>query len=96
MRGDSAQLATAVGLRDNIFAVPVSDTRPYVQELQLQIQRAMSGERRLLIAFEMSMFARELAKEGFRQEHPEWTDQRVTRERLRLALLPASLPARLQ
>ena len=56
----------------------------------------MSGERRLLIAFEMSMFVRKLATEGIRREHAEWTEQRVTRELLRLAVLPASLPARLR
>lgn len=34
----------------------------------------MSGEQRILLAFEMSLFARELAKEGIRWEHPEWPE----------------------
>jgi hypothetical protein len=38
-----------------------SDTRPAAPVLQLRIQSAMSGEQRLLLAFEMSLFARELA-----------------------------------
>ena len=46
----------------NILAVPISDTRPSAQALQLQIQRAMSGEQRLLLAREMSLFGRELAR----------------------------------
>ena len=55
----------------------------------------MPGEQRLLMALEMSLFARELAKERIRREHPEWPETRVARELLRLAFLPAPLPARL-
>jgi hypothetical protein len=57
--------------------------------------RAMSGEQRLLLAFEMSLFARELAKEGIRREHPEWPEARIARELLRLAFFPAALPSRI-
>jgi len=53
----------------------------------------MSGEQRLLLAFEMSLFARELAKEGIRREHPEWPEARVARELHRLAFFPALLPS---
>lgn len=56
----------------------------------------MSGEQRLLLAFEMSLFARELAREGIRRDHPEWTEAQVARELLRLAFLPAPLPAGLR
>jgi len=82
-------------VRDNIFVVPITDTSPVAREKQLQIQRGMSGEQRLLLAFEMSLFARELAREGIRREHPEWDEAHVARELLRLAFLPAPLPARL-
>jgi len=75
--------------------VGVTDTSPSAQALQLQIQRAMPGEQRLLMALEMSLFARELAKERIRQEHSEWSETQVARELLRLAFLAASLPARL-
>ena len=71
----------------------MSDTSPAAQALQLQIQSAMSGERRLLLSFEMSLFARGLAQEGIRRDHPEWTEAQVARELLRLAFLPAPLPA---
>src|SRR5438034_1006947 len=40
----------------------------------------MSGEQRFLMALEMSLFARELAKERIRAEHPEWTHSRVALE----------------
>ena len=70
----------------------MSDTSPAAAALQLRIQSAMSGEQRLLLAFEMSMFARELATDGIRRDHPEWTETQVARELLRLAFLPAPLP----
>ena len=38
---------------------------------------AVSGEQRIMLAFEMSLFARELAKEGIRREHPEWQEAQV-------------------
>jgi hypothetical protein len=56
----------------------------------------MSGEQRFLMALEMSLFARELAKARIRQEHPEWPEASVARELLRLAFLPEPLPARLR
>jgi hypothetical protein len=52
----------------------------------------MSGEQRLLLAFEMSMLARDLSRERIRQEHPDWPETQVARELLRLAFFPAPLP----
>jgi hypothetical protein len=74
----------------------MSDTSPAARALQFQIQSAMSGEQRLLLAFEMSLFAQELAREGIRRDHPAWTEAQVARELLRLAFLPAPLPAGLR
>ena len=71
----------------------MTDTSPQAQAIQLQILRAMPGEQRLLMALEMSLFARELAKERIRREHPEWPEKRVTRELIRLAFLPARMSA---
>jgi hypothetical protein len=76
--------------------VPLTDTSFAAQEIQLRIQRGMSGEQRLLLAFEMSLFARDLAREGIRRDHPEWVDEQISRELLRLAFLPMNLPARLR
>ena len=74
----------------------ISDTSPAAEALHLKIQSSMSGEQRLLLAFEMSMFARELATAGIRRDHPEWTEAQVARYLLRLAFLPEPLPARLR
>ena len=79
-----------------MLVVPITDTSPSVLALQLQIQRAMPGEQRLLIALEMSLFARELAKERIRREYPEWSDTQVARELIRLSFLPAPVPMRLR
>ena len=73
--------------------MPLIDTSPAAQAVQIEILRAMSGEQRLLLAFEMSLFARELTREGIRREHPEWPEARVARELLRLAFFPAPLPS---
>lgn len=56
----------------------------------------MTGEQRLLIALEMSVFVRELQEARIRQEHPEWPDPEVARELLRLAFQQGLVPARLR
>lgn len=77
----------------NIRVMSITDTSPEAQAVQLRIQRAMSGEQRLLLALEMSLLTRELAKARIRHEHPEWPEAEVTRELLRLAFLPGPIPA---
>jgi hypothetical protein len=64
--------------------------------MQLQILRSMNGGQRAKLAFEMSVFARDLAKAGIRTDHPDWTDAQVARELLRLAFFPKPLPTELQ
>jgi hypothetical protein len=56
----------------------------------------MSGERRLLLAFEMSLFARELLRARLEQEHPDWPERQVRLELIRLAFFPAAMPAQLR
>ncbi|HME35449.1 MAG TPA: hypothetical protein VKF84_09435 [Candidatus Sulfotelmatobacter sp.] len=72
--------------------MPITDTSPAARAVQLRIERATTGEQRLLMALEMSLFARDLAEAGIRHEHAGWTDAQVARELLRLAFLPDSLP----
>ncbi len=78
--------------RANIFGMTMSDTSPEARAKQDEILRAMSGEQRMELAYEMSMFARDLAREGIRRDHPEWTEAQIKRELLRLAFLPEPLP----
>ena len=72
--------------------MPLTDTSHKAQAVQVEIQRSMSGEQRLRLAFEMSQFARELSRERIRREHPDWLETQLDRELLRLAFLPAPLP----
>ena len=72
--------------------MPIRDTTLEAQGVQDAIHRAMTGEQRVLLAFEMSMFARELARAGIQQQHPDWPEDRVARELVRLAFLPKPLP----
>jgi len=64
--------------------------------MQLAIHRSMSGEQRLLLAYEMSMFGRELNRLRLLREHPDWNDACIARELLRLAFFPQPLPPGLQ
>ena len=72
--------------------MPISDTSPAARAVRFELDRATTGEQRLLMALEMSLFARDLAEAGIRNEHAGWTDAQVARELLRLAFLPDSLP----
>ena len=76
--------------------MPISDTTPEAQAVQDEILRKMTGKQRLLLAFEMTMFARDLARARIRKDHPDWPETRVTRELLRLAFLPEPLPLALR
>jgi hypothetical protein len=71
----------------------LTDTSPEAREIQLSVYRKMSGAQRVLLAFEMSGFARDLSRARVRQSHPEWDASQVTREILRLAFFPQPLPA---
>jgi hypothetical protein len=96
--GPASQRRAIVQLdsRANIFGMAMTDTSPEARAKQDEILRAMSGEQRITLAYEMSMFARDLAREGIRRDHPEWTEAQIARELLRLAFLPAPLPAGLR
>lgn len=59
---------------------------------QVEIYRDMTGEERMMIVFEMSMREKESTKKKIRKEHPEWNEQQVSRELLRLEFLPNPLP----
>ena len=72
--------------------MPTSDTTPEAQALQDEILCALTGEQRVLLAFDMSLFAREFARAGIQREHPDWPENRVARELIRLAFLPKPLP----
>lgn len=59
----------------------------------LRMQRSLTGEQRLLKALEMSLLVKEMMKVGIQRDHPDWNEEEVERELLRLAFLPNPLPA---
>ncbi len=81
------------GTHANIGVVAVTDTSPEARARQDEILRAMTGEQRMELAYEMSMFVREIMKEGIRSDHPDWTEAQIKRELLRRAFFPKPLPA---
>jgi hypothetical protein len=74
------------------FPMRSGDTSSAARTVQLKIEQATSGEERLLMAFEMSLFVRDLAAAGIRHDHPDWSDAEVKRELIRFAFLPDPLP----
>jgi hypothetical protein len=76
--------------------VSIRDTSRAAHDVQLQILRTMTGEERLSLAFEMSLFARELARAGIRHEHPDCDESRGAQDLLRFAFQPDPLPERLR
>jgi len=73
--------------------VPISDTKPEIAEMQIQLFRSMTGGQRVLMGMEMSLLSREFTKAGIRREHPDWSEREVILELLRLAFFPKPLPA---
>jgi hypothetical protein len=70
----------------------MNESTDHADRLQLDIQRRMSPEQRLRLAFEMSDLARELSRARIRQQHPDWNDEQVTRELVRAAFSPHPSP----
>ena len=53
---------------------------------QVQIYRAMTGERRLQLAEQLYRTARKLKLAGLRAQHPDWTEEQVAAEARRIFL----------
>ena len=69
------------------------DTSPEIEAMQSQIHERMSGEQRLLMALEISYFAHELAKQGLRDAHPDWSEDKIRREFLLSLFPPGTAPS---
>jgi len=72
------------------------DTSINAAEIQLDVQRRLTGEQRLRVAFEMSMLARDLLLARLKQQFPEWSEDELKREVLRCTLAPDPVPPPLQ
>lgn len=63
--------------------MPLSDTTPDAEAVQLAAYRRLSPEQKLTLAMRASEAARDLALAGIRREHPDWPESELKREFLR-------------
>ena len=73
--------------------MPISDTSPEIEAMQLEIRRRMTAGQRLQVAFELSDTSHALRKAGIQRMHPDWPERQVVLELLRLAFFPQPLPS---
>jgi Flp pilus assembly protein CpaB len=64
----------------------VRDTAAAARRVQIEALRRLDGPTRLQMALRMSDDSRQVTLAGIRHRHPEWTDDDVHRELLRLLL----------
>ena len=74
----------------------MTDTTRAAAAIQTKVLQGLGGSKRLTLAFEMSLFAREIALTRLRMQNPEWSDRELNLELLRQVYpslcLPLSLP----
>jgi hypothetical protein len=58
----------------------------------LLVQSFMTGEQKLLLALEMSLFDRDIRKQKLRREHPEWSELEVMHQIMRQAFRSEPVP----
>ena len=73
--------------------MPISDTHPKIQEMHDRMIMAMSEEKRLRLALDACELSRALARAGIRSRHPDWSEEQIEREFLRILFLPDPLPS---
>ena len=61
-----------------------SDTHPKIAEMRREMFRRMTKEQRLQMAIEMSESMRNVALDGVRLRHPDFTPEEQKRELLRV------------
>ena len=74
----------------------VTDTCPAAQAIQVKVQRSLPGAKRLMIALEMSLAARELSLVRLRRQHPEWSDAELKCELLSYEFAANNRPSALR
>ena len=74
----------------------MSDTSHDAARIQIDVQRRLTGEQRLRVAFEMSMLARDLLLARLRHQYPDWSEKELKHEILRCTLAPDPVPPPLQ
>lgn len=70
-----------------------TDTSPEAARIQAEVWRRMTPARRLEIAFELSAFVRELARQRIARRHPDWGEAEL-RDALIWELYGIRVPSR--
>src|SRR5437588_5125605 len=79
------RIGSAGGRFMNLDPVPADTTREAWQ-VQMEVLRRMSPNRRLELAFQMTNSLREVVASGVRSRHPEYSDDQVRLAVIRLTL----------
>ena len=74
----------------------MTDTTRAAAAIQVRVLKGLSDSKRLAMALEMSLFARELALTRLGRQHPEWSDRELNLELLRQVYPPLSHPLSLR
>jgi hypothetical protein len=74
----------------------MTDTTRAAAAIQTRVLRGLGGSRRLTMALEMSLFARELALTRLERQHPEWSGRELNLELLRQVYPSLSPPLSLR
>lgn len=72
--------------------MPPLDTAPEAEAVQIAVYRRLTDGQRLSLTIKGSVFARDLALAGLRQQHPGWTESDAKREFLRRQFPPDQIP----
>jgi hypothetical protein len=64
--------------------MPARDTSLRAAAIQCELHTKLGPEGRFQLAMRMTELAREFAKAGIRNRHPEYTDEQILREIVRL------------
>lgn len=72
------------------------DTGQTANAIQIEILRNLAASERFLLAFQMSLTARELSLARLRRQHPEWSEAELRRELVRYSFHPGVVPPRLR
>lgn len=70
----------------------MKDTNPTAAAIQVEILRSLTGSDRFLIAFQMSLTAREFSLARLRRQHPGWSEAALRRELMRYTFHPGTVP----
>ena len=70
-----------------------TDTSSEAAEVQVAVWRGMTCDQRVAMAFELSENVRQIAAEGVRQRHPDYSDEEVRLAVIRLQLGEESFQA---